>query len=184
MSYILCRVWIIAQLRITYLRFLPAPQFFITILYLYTGLKSWYSFPMFKTTFIKCSFCGAEVSKPLKEISRQNRKGNYTFYCGRNCYIYKVKANYSQTWQAFHKRARYYFIKCLCRPLTCARCNHYSPKNQIHHIDGNFKNNLPNNLECLCSNCHPLEDALMRIKRIKQAHNFMRLSIRQGVNHD
>lgn len=126
-------------------------------------LRIWYSiWTMQKMTFIKCAFCGSDVEKPLKEITRQHNKGNFRFYCGRECHIKKVQSGYSQTWQATHNRARYYFIKRLSRPLLCARCNHYSAKNQVHHINGNWRDNTPQNLQCLCMKCHPQADSQWR----------------------
>ena len=36
----------------------------------------------------------------------------------------------------------------------------------IHHIDGNPRNNKPENLKLLCQNCHRTEDKIMR--RVKR----------------
>lgn len=129
-------------------------------------------------TFIQCSNCGKVCQKAKKEIDRKHRAGKFKHFCSMLCYRHYTRANYSTTSQACHYRARYNFLYKLCRPLVCAKCNRYSPKNQVHHKDGDYKNNEPSNLECLCSDCHPQSDKIMRIKR---EHRIMRLLIRQGV---
>lgn len=40
----------------------------------------------------------------------------------------------------------------------CTTWNKKPLKLQIHHVDGNYKNNLPNNLLAICPNCHSQTD--------------------------
>lgn len=43
---------------------------------------------------------------------------------------------------------------------VCERClfkAEHSCQLDVHHRDGNFRNNDPANLETLCANCHRLE---------------------------
>ena len=46
----------------------------------------------------------------------------------------------------------------------CEKCGYNTPRTdgasilQIHHKDGSWQNNRPENLECLCPNCHALTE--------------------------
>ena len=43
---------------------------------------------------------------------------------------------------------------------------------QVHHIDGNYKNNNEDNLQLLCPNCHSLTDTFMTLnKNGRKKHN-------------
>src|SRR6185503_14091917 len=119
---------------------------------------------MCKLIFIRCGFCAAEVEKPLKEITRKHREGKYIHFCGIACFRAYQQLNYSMTWQACHYRARYNALKGICRITYCDKCNKsYNVRQlEVHHIDGNYKNNEPENLTKLCTNCHPQQDRIMR----------------------
>jgi hypothetical protein len=40
----------------------------------------------------------------------------------------------------------------------CERCDEYFPFPQIHHVDGDPKNNVHENLMVVCPNCHVILD--------------------------
>lgn len=122
---------------------------------------------MLSFVFIRCAHCGAEVQKPAKEITRKHNAGKFNHFCSYTCYQQYISQRYSMTWQACHYRARYYFFKKLCRPNICERCNKPKPASrlQVHHKDGNYTNNQPENLESLCVDCHPIADRIMRQER-------------------
>lgn len=49
--------------------------------------------------------------------------------------------------------------------MTCQRCGFEAvvrDQMDVHHRDGNHKNNSVENLESLCANCHRLEHAMQR----------------------
>lgn len=52
---------------------------------------------------------------------------------------------------------------------NCMRCEQYSERIEIHHIDGIPFNNELDNLECLCPKCHQSEHA---IRRARKNNNF------------
>jgi ribonucleoside-diphosphate reductase alpha chain len=47
----------------------------------------------------------------------------------------------------------------------CMKCNQYSERIEIHHIDGIPFNNELDNLECLCPKCHQSEHAQRRARK-------------------
>lgn len=58
------------------------------------------------------------------------------------------------------------------REYKCESCDIKSWLNQhivleIHHIDGNWKNNLSSNLKFLCPNCHSLTENYYKNKNIR-----------------
>lgn len=46
--------------------------------------------------------------------------------------------------------------KVLARDPVCRQCNN-ALATEVHHLDGNRRNNLPGNLLGLCEACHALE---------------------------
>lgn len=111
-----------------------------------------------------CKFC----NKELIGKKRQNT------FCNQSCHQkYKTKI-YIEKWLAgkvsgakgnggysISKRVRDYLLKKA--NYQCSRCG-WSKVNsctgniplEIDHIDGNWKNNRPENLRVLCPNCHSL----------------------------
>lgn len=103
----------------------------------------------------KTTKCCKQCGSPLKE-----RK----LYCSDKC-----KSLFLTT-QSFKKRLsmgyiphketiRKYILKT--RPYQCEECKNTLWNNvpiplEVHHIDGNYKNNTDENLKLLCPNCHAL----------------------------
>lgn len=68
-------------------------------------------------------------------------------YCSRKC---KEKVRWRRKYRE-HKR--YKKNQCeLCGFIPIHEC-----QLDVDHIDGNHKNNTPNNLQTLCANCHRLK---------------------------
>ena len=111
---------------------------------------------------MKCLNCGKELT------------GRQTKYCSNQCqkeYQYK---EYIELWKAGKEngmRGQFDTSKHIKRYLIqrangkCERCgwgeiNPYTQKIplELHHKDGNYRNNAEDNLELLCPNCHSLTD--------------------------
>lgn len=103
---------------------------------------------------------------------RQNTKGNketptYRPVCGschdagRGKKLYKVgvipiKKDYCENWNG--KLG----FKCSPATLKCSK-NHFKNRSeslQLDHIDGNNENNVPENIQTLCSCCHATKTKL------------------------
>ena len=60
-------------------------------------------------------------------------------------------------------RIKKYFLKKYNNSCQCCGWNKENPFThkvplELHHIDGNYKNNLEDNLQLLCPNCHSLTE--------------------------
>ena len=110
---------------------------------------------------LKCSNCG-------KTLDYRSQKKFCSNQCGAD-YLYKqyieqwlagtVDGSQSEVWTSRHIR-RYLHET---RSSQCELCgwgeqNPFTGKIPLHmhHIDGNYKNNRPENLQLLCPNCHSL----------------------------
>lgn len=116
-----------------------------------------------------CIICGADLY------------GNHTKFCNNKCLakhsVIIRQDNYIDAWlsgkvsgavgeseYAISKRVRRYLLEqakykcCLCG--WCEK-NKFTDKIplEIHHIDGNWKNNSKENLVVLCPNCHSLTNS-------------------------
>jgi len=79
------------------------------------------------------------------------------------------------------KRRRPYSIykKDICE--SCGFIAKHDCQMDIHHIDGNHKNNDPNNLKTLCANCHRLEHTKRPPMLSTASGVFSRLNFKSGV---
>lgn len=115
-----------------------------------------------------CLNCG-------KELDRRCRK-----YCCKECeteYRYKQniekwKNGEDEGWtghgagiKPFVKRYLYAKYNCKCQLCGWGEINESTNVTplQVHHIDGNCKNNSEENLQLLCPNCHSLTDTFGRL---------------------
>lgn len=69
------------------------------------------------------------------------------------------------------KALRFYLEKE--RPWKCEQCgiSEWQGKElplQIHHIDGNHRNNVESNLKILCPNCHSITDSWCKQKHLRK----------------
>lgn len=110
----------------------------------------------------RCLNCGAILSN------------NRSKYCSRDCQSEFEYKSYISRWKEGKENGlsgeggisdrirRYLFEKnnCKCQQCGWGERNAFSDRIplQIHHIDGDFKNNIEENLQLLCPNCHSLTE--------------------------
>lgn len=108
---------------------------------------------------MNCINCGKEINK-------------HSIYCSNKCqkeYQYKTYINKWKNRENDGMRGEYQISSYIKTYLfnkynnKCARCgwgeiNKYTNKIplEIEHIDGNYRNNIEENLILLCPNCHSL----------------------------
>lgn len=94
-----------------------------------------------------CRVCGRMMTRKrfpggvLEEVGQFNRRRHCSLKCGNTRDI----VGCSQ----YGKRARKY------KGIQCEQCG-LRKSLHIHHIDGNYRNNDPSNLQTLCGSCHLL----------------------------
>ena len=113
----------------------------------------------------RCPSCEGSLSRPGQK------------YCSIACqkqfqYRQKLQQLENGTYRTTNFRCfvRTYLVEKLGE--RCARCgwNERNPKTgrvpiEVEHIDGNFENNLPENLTLLCPNCHSLTETFRGLNR-------------------
>ena len=115
-----------------------------------------------------CKYCGKELKNKRSQYCSIQCQKEYEYHEN----IRRWKNGEDEGWtgkQASVKPyiKRYLFEKYNCR---CEKCGwgEKNPKTQqvplqIHHIDGNCKNNSETNLQLLCPNCHSLTETFGRL---------------------
>lgn len=115
-----------------------------------------------------CVYCG-------KELENKRNK-----YCSNQCYkehkyeqkIKNWKNGEYDGWTGKQAGIKHYIKRYLIKKVNCKceKCGWAEINNitnevplQIHHIDGNCKNNKEENLQVLCPNCHSLTDTFGRL---------------------
>lgn len=95
-----------------------------------------------------CPVCGKHFKrnrfgKRLEDYTRFQQR----IYCSKSCSANRRKNDPNRERSSFHYLARKHLRTC------CAICG--SIENlDVHHLDGNIKNNSTDNLETLCHHCH------------------------------
>lgn len=109
----------------------------------------------------KCDTCGKEVIRFKSEIERSKRH-----FCSRECFYNSPipDKNLAQRDNITHTSRHYaHDLALKIFPHKCQICS--SEENlEVHHKDGDFRNNSPDNLILLCLSCHRRIDN--RIKNI------------------
>ena len=111
-----------------------------------------------------CLFCGKKLTK------------SQTKYCSNSCQQQYQTNSYIQDWlngevdglsgqYGLSKRIRDYKFKKAnyqCELCGWGKINPFTNTLplEIHHIDGNYKNNKEENLQVLCPNCHSLTETI------------------------
>ena len=119
----------------------------------------------------KCKNCNLECSRPEK------------FYCNSKCQFIHQKQQHVNRW--LDGKDCGYTSNGQIRPFirtyliirhneTCIECgwNKIHPTTnkstlEIHHIDGNYKNNKIENLQVLCPSCHSLTSSHRNLNKGK-----------------
>lgn len=107
--------------------------------------------------FVVCKECGQK--KHRSQFYLRKSKYKHGKLRERICKICSKKLFYERI-------GREYYL--LLEKKVCNMCNFKGLSYQldIHHVDGNPKNNDLNNLEVLCANCHRLVTFMQRGKKI------------------
>lgn len=111
---------------------------------------------------IKCHQCGKVVLRAPKRIGKNNphNKSGLNF-CSRQCKNYaqsieggckSLQPPHYRNGQTLNKNKHKKIRMTGC--VSCGENRIYLL--EVHHIDGNRKNNVESNLECVCSNCHKI----------------------------
>lgn len=107
-----------------------------------------------KKVKVKCANCNKEIEKSPRDI-KKSESGN--LFCNKSCFAtfnnYNKKRNYKNGEFSYRELA----FRSL--PKKCNRCGYkkYTSILEVHHKDHNRENNIINNLEILCPNCHSIE---------------------------
>ena len=119
----------------------------------------------------KCSYCNKTF------IVGKNGKGKY---CSNECQHKDILKHYAELIEqginVSHRVLRAYFIRHYgrCMNPNCKwdwdNNNENNPVLELHHIDGNHKNNTLDNCILLCPNCHSLTDNY----KFKECHKSTR----------
>jgi hypothetical protein len=105
----------------------------------------------------KCAQCGKAI---YKNASEQKNSRSGLFFCNRKCKEYAQKLGGIKDIMPPHygKGQGKYTYRELFKEdeLICFRCgyNEFNCAIEIHHKDGNRRNNKKENLLPLCANCH------------------------------
>lgn len=119
-----------------------------------------------------CINCGNPINKGASKFCSHNCQQDYN----HNIYIQEWKQGMHCDTIEVSNHVRNYLFEV--NDNKCSKCgwgeaNPYTHKVplQIHHKDGNYRNNSEENLELLCPNCHALTE------------NFGALNIRNGRDY-
>lgn len=117
----------------------------------------------FKTRIIpqipncKCACCGVELYKSLSKLKAAK---HHLIFCSRACKEKSQRIGGIQEIQPPHYKDGESAYRKIARrekdATSCERCgyNIHPEILEVHHRDGNRKNNALENLEILCPNCH------------------------------
>jgi hypothetical protein len=112
-----------------------------------------------------CGFCGKRLERnrystgELQSLLHFKRKK----YCDRICMAQAFDAKPTKEnpgWVTAHYHARKMIEKESC--AICGKQNHLD----VHHEDGDFRNNAVNNLQVLCRGCHTHEHRKLKVCKV------------------
>lgn len=103
----------------------------------------------------RCMICGARLERTRNEAGRLQdfRAFQKQQFCSLSCANSRSKGGLSR--KAFHARARKHM-----QP-ACESCG-TTTRRHVHHIDEDWTNNKPENLQTLCVFCHQFWHATHR----------------------
>jgi hypothetical protein len=121
-----------------------------------------------------CGQCGVKLTS--ENFSHSQIKPEKTWWVCNLCYRkamrkyirkYNKKNNLSTKVHAYTRLYAYRSFALKIVNYKCQHCGIKAEKLQLHHIDGNFKNNEPNNLIMLCLKCHRSKKVLKVLSGIR-----------------
>jgi len=101
----------------------------------------------------ECLHCG-----DVRLTKRIRKSGLVVYICKVAIYKWQKENNYGFVNPKYKKHKK----------VKCARCGFVAENScqlDVHHLNGNHKNNTKRNLQTLCSNCHRLVEFNIRQKR-------------------
>lgn len=107
-----------------------------------------------------CAYCGKQMHRVRFDSGRLEdyRAFLRRKYCNRDCMkkaFVKVGVN-DQLYRPAHHTASHLAYDILGKPRVCEKCGS-TQSIDVHHIDGNYNNNTPENIMILCRSCHMKE---------------------------
>ena len=118
------------------------------------GGKNW------KPKETHCLYCGKKLTKKSRKFCNSNCKQEYEYLIFINKWKLGLEKGRRGKYSTSNYIRKYMFLKYKSR---CQKCgwNKLNTKSnniplELHHKDGNFKNNNELNLELLCPNCHSI----------------------------
>lgn len=105
-----------------------------------------------------CEWCGKEFNR--KRVGKDQALECYSNYmrrrfCSISCSVQRQHATEPPTEAAARKRAQ------KRNGGSCEACSK-TTETVVHHVNGNPKDNRPENLQTLCSPCHSFWHAMLR----------------------
>jgi Zn finger protein HypA/HybF involved in hydrogenase expression len=98
------------------------------------------------------------MKKESLSAQKKNKKGNKCFVCGVFNVMYKGNNKYGNKCDSCHHRPYSREKKMYCE--NCGFKALHRAQLDVDHIDENHKNNVPENLQTLCPNCHRLKSLI------------------------
>lgn len=108
-----------------------------------------------------CGHCGTKLTS--KTWTHYMNKPPKRWHICDECYKkslkkyakkYNSKNKISKKVNAYTRLKAYRIFSLKLLDNKCQKCNKKSDRLQLHHFDGDWKNNDPNNLVMLCLKCH------------------------------
>lgn len=104
-----------------------------------------------------CAYCGKKMERKRYKHKMEDLKiFNKRKYCCRDCMkkgFVKVGINTKQTSRNAHQSAYTLAYSVLGKEKVCELCGSIKSID-IHHKDGNYQNNTPDNIMVVCRSCH------------------------------
>lgn len=117
-------------------------------------MGNYHKFVSCKSEIKPCNFCGKEIKKTIRQL-RLSKKGLH--FCNNKCkniFIARIKRDYENPKD--HRSRRHRIISESNNQCQKCKYNEDVRMLDLHHVDGNHKNNNWSNLRCLCVWCHNL----------------------------
>lgn len=117
----------------------------------------------------KCKNCEKECSRPEKKYCNNNCQNQYQNKLRIEKWLSGEGKGYTTNGQTKRFVRRFLIEKA----NNCCQLCGWNKKNpetnsstlEIHHIDGDFKNNTIDNLQVLCPNCHSLTSSYKNLNK-------------------